>query len=212
MTDETPNERNFRLLAERFKYDEKIVLDDGFNQYTFEMLKEVNPVVKSSFYNRYLVGNEAILFLLESERNRVPQYEIQDLINELHREVWEQYRPLSPDEIAELENAVGFPNENENGNENETNYGNEMTIDFGNEPAEITIIDLNGNELHHKVESVRYNGNENELSFIFENGNGFGNELQNELRNELGNETKNENENGLLDQLRYSFHQIKKLL
>lgn len=216
MRDETPNERNYRLLKERFLYDDRIVYDDGKAQFTLEMLKEKHLIIDRQIgYHsaRYLVGNEAILYLLKSPSNRI-RNEISPLIYKLEMQIKEQYRLLTPKEIEEQEKKYPlFPkeieNENEPANENEPQFT--IEIDYGNEqPLEMKFIDENGNEKVRRIEKIIGNGIENRIIFVDENENGneehCGNGNGNELR--IGNG----NENGMFNKLRTIKEYIKKIL
>lgn len=222
MRDETPNERNYRLLKERFLYDDRIVYDDGKSQFTLEMLKEKHLIIDRQIgYHsaRYLVGNEAILYLLKSPSNRI-RNEISPLIYKLEMQIKEQYRLLTPKEIEEQEKKYPlFPkeieNENEPANENEPQFTIETV--FGKEqPFEMKFIDENGNEKVRRIERIIGNGIENRIIFVDENENELGNELGfgngNENQNGNGNELKNENENELFDKLRTIKEHIKNIL
>lgn len=214
MRDETPNERNYRLLKERFLYDDRIVYDDGKSQFTLEMLKEKHLIIDRQIgyhSDRYLVGNEAILYLLKSPSNRI-RNEISPLIYKLEMQIKEQYRLLTPKEIEEQEKKYPlFPkeieNENEPANENEPQFT--IEIDYGNEqPLEMKFIDENGNEKVRRIERTIWNGIERRIIFVDENGNG--NENQNGNGN--GNELGIENENGMFNKLRTIKEYIKNIL
>ena len=209
MKPETPNETNWRKLAERFLYNDRIVYDDGNEQFTLEMLREKTVMVKTvnqeDYSWKWLYGDEAILFLLKSDVNRV-RNEIQDVVKDL-----------------EMENGYEFVECHGNGNysylknENEPLYT--IEIDYGDEPLIMKQIDENGNETVRKIEKTIGNGLETRFIFVDENENGnekhCGNGIQfrngienenelgfeNELRNELikENQTKNETKNGIID-------------
>ena len=207
MNPETPNERNWRKLAERFLYDDRIVYDDGTRQFTLEMLQE-EPIMidrQIGYHSaRYLGGNEAILYLLKSPSNRI-RNEITDVINDLEMKVYEENRLLTPREVEEMEREFPF------GNENEPLYT--IEIDYGNEqPLEMKFLDENGNEKVRKIEKMIGNGIENRIIFVDENENENENTIGNELRNETKNENENELKNGILDTLQYSYKQIKNIL
>jgi hypothetical protein len=196
MRNETPNERNYRLLRERFMYHDRIVYDDGKDQYTLEMLMEMKPVVRTKEYycHKFLYGDEAILFMLKQENNRV-RNEISDVIMDLEMKLWEEhYRPLTREEIREreeaFENVIEHGNEltgwNENENENENKYNIHYECDLRNKPLTIKIIDMNGNETEHRIEKITSNGNETTLHFENENENGNGNEpITTKIKNKI---------------------------
>lgn len=219
MRDETPNERNYRLLKERFLYDDRIVYDDGTRQFTLEMLREKPIMIDRQLgYHpaRYLVGNEAILYLLKSPSNRI-RNEISPLIYKLEMQIKEQYRLLTPKEIEEQEKKYPlFPkeieNENEPANENEPQFTIETV--FGKEqPLEMKFIDENGNEKVRRIEKIIGNGIEKRIIFVDENENGneehCGNGIENE--NELGFENENEHKK-LFDKIRTIKKHIKNIL
>lgn len=226
MRDETPNERNYRLLKERFLYDEQIVYDDGINQYTLAMLKEMNLMYKKEgyYYSKWVHGDEAILCLLKSDKNRV-RHEISPLIYRLDKKINEQYRVLTKKEIKEMEKKYPlFPKEieieNEPANENEPQFTIETV--FGKEqPFEMKFIDENGNEKVRRIEKIIGNGIEKRIIFVDENENGneehcgngngiqFGNGIENE--NELGIGNENEHKK-LFDKIRTIKKHIKNIL
>lgn len=241
MKSETPNEKNWRKLAERFLYDDRIVYDDGTRQFTLEMLREKHLLIDkhNGYPARYITGNESILYLLKSPSNRI-RNEITDVIHNLEMKVYEENRLLTPREVEEMEREFPFENENE------PLYT--IEIDYGDEPLTMKQIDENGNETVRKIQKTIGNGletrfifvdenenenelqngngnelrNENENQFEnenrngneLENGNGNGNGFENELKNELikENQTKNETKNGIIDQLQYSYQTIKKII
>jgi len=150
MTNETRNERNFRILKRRFEIEEEInSLTEKYGN-TFKAI-----VTNGNELHLWIVNGNELVPVLENETLFIIRNELPDMV------------------------GVGIGNRLEN------------------EPNK-----LFENEIWFRNESGFQFGNRNE--------NGNGNE--NKLRNEDKNENKNENENGLLDQLRYSFHQIKKLL
>lgn len=210
MRTETPNERNYRLLKERFLYDDRIVYDDGNKQYTLGMLKEMNIMYKTedTYYTKWLHGDEAILHLLNSDKNHL-RNEISPLIYRLDKKINEQYRVLTKKEIKEMEKKYPlFPkeieNENEPANENEPQFTIETV--FGKEqPLEMKFIDENGNEKVRRIEKIIGNGIENRIIFVDENENGNGIQFRNGIENE--NEHKK-----LFDKIRTIKKHIKNIL
>ena len=88
MQNETPNERNYRLLRERFLKEDRIVFSDGDGtEYTLQELKQI--AVKTYEYGygyRTLIGNESALHMVNSFNN-ILREEMADVIYDLEKEV-----------------------------------------------------------------------------------------------------------------------------
>ena len=230
MNPETPNERNWRKLAERFLYDDRIVYDDGTRQFTLEMLQE-EPIMidrQIGYHSaRYLGGNEAILYLLKSPSNRI-RNEITDVITQVELD-W--LKELKNGTLKYIENKLYISIRNEKEwyrlFENETidtvenGIGEiESFIIGGKHMIQNEQVIRNENELRNETKNENENGLRNENENQFENENRNGNELENgngnenELKNELikENQTKNETKNGITDTLHYSWNTIKKII
>ena len=212
MTAETPNERNYRLLRERFLKEDRIVFSDGNgNEHTLQELKQfhVKASTPYSYHCRLLTGNEGALFLLKSPSN-ILRDEVADVIYEVEKEIMKDTISKGITNGYQLI-LVNYPNENycELYFRNETHeyqiFKNEkmkIVCDNFDDPLEIEF------ENGHRIVFGNEQLSENEL--FVENENGIRYENGNEPRN--GNENEQENGNGFLDMLHYSFNQIKKLL
>ena len=197
MNPETPNERNWRKLAERFLYDDRIVYDDGTRQFTLEMLQE-EPIMidrQIGYHSaRYLGGNEAILYLLKSPSNRI-RNEITDVITQVELD-W--LKELKNGTLRYIENKLYISIRNEK--EWHRLFENETIDTVKNGIGETESFIIGGKHMIQNEQVIR---NENELRngngnrFENENENGLRNENENEntIGNELRNETKNEPEN-----------------
>lgn len=228
MRDETPNERNYRLLKERFLYDDRIVYDDGKAQFTLEMLKEKHLIIDRRIgyhSDRYLTGNEAIIYLLKSPSNRI-RNEITHIITNLELE-WLQelkccqfkwiedfnglYLIKNNNHIRLFENeivnpihnqdgeVVGFEIEREDGSP--CGFMNTRYFEIENEPAnekepQFTIEIDYGNEQPLEMKFIDENGNEKVRKIEKIIGNGIEKRIIFANENENGNEEHCGNGNG----------------
>jgi hypothetical protein len=186
MRAETPNERNYRLLRERFLKEDRIVFSDGNgNEHTLPELQQltIKCTPEYNYYTRYLTGNESALHMLKSPSN-ILKDEVKDVIYDIEKQIIRNRIKWFIDTGHQLK-VINYPQKDycelyvTKENENHQLYGNEKMKLIKNE---------NGNPIEVRFENghgIRFEDtSEDEDEFCITNENGIPVRFENELENE----------------------------